>query len=247
MPVTGLLAPGYLARLAELAEPGGNRRAAARPDPWQWQDGPARPFAPGGAVSDAHTTHFCVIDRDGGAVSMTQWLIDDFGSCVVVPGTGILLNSAMHNFDPRPGRLASIGPGRRSVHHGSPLVVTDADRGLRIVVGGAGGTRIVTGLSQVLVNVLARGMDMQTAVTAPRVHDEAGAVSEADVRIGHTALDELARRHHRVAAYKAAFAAPVAARINGIEVTRDGLRGAGVDPYVPSGAAWTNSPEPTSA
>lgn len=246
-PFEGLLAKEYLARLRALVgrAPTDDRRAPTddRPDPWRWQrDAPPGSSQGQAGGADAHTTHFCIVDRDGAAVSMTQSIIDEFGSCVMVPGTGVLLNSAMHNFSPVPGRHGSVGPGRRSVHNGSPLVVTGADGRLRLAIGGAGGTRIVTGLSQVLVDVLARGRDLQSALSAPRVHDEGGSTVEVDARFGKALIDELARRGRPVATQTPVHGHPVSARINGIELTADGIRRAGFDPYVPAGAAWIDPP-----
>lgn len=243
-PFEGLLASGYLAQLRTLVAR--NRAGVGvddRPDPWQWQSGTSTgPTQHRAGGADAHTTHFCVVDRYGAAVSMTQSLIDEFGSCVTVPGTGVLLNSAMHNFVATPGRHGSVGPGRRSVHNGSPLVVTGPDTGLRLAIGGAGGTRIVTGLAQVLVDVIARGRDVQSALSAPRVHDEGGNTSEVDVRFGTAVIDELARRGRPVTPRAAAYGCPMSARINAIELTAEGVRRGGFDPYVPAGAAWTDLP-----
>jgi gamma-glutamyltranspeptidase / glutathione hydrolase len=242
-PFGGLLAKGYLAQLRTLVA-----RAPApvgvddRPDPWRWQRGTSPRPMPLAAGGDAHTTHFCVVDADGAAVSMTQSLIDEFGSCVTVPGTGVLLNSAMHNFVPMPGHHGSVGPGRRSVHNGSPLVVTGTDGRLRLTIGGAGGTRIVTGLAQVLVDVIARGRDVQSALSSPRVHNEAGTTSEVDARFGTAVIDELALRGHHLTARAPSYGYPVSSRINGIELTAQGIRRGGFDPYVPSGAAWTDLP-----
>jgi gamma-glutamyltranspeptidase len=173
---------------------------------------------------------------------MTQSIIDEFGSAVTAPGTGVLLNSAMHNFSPVPGRHGSVGPSRRSVHNGSPLMVTSPDGGLRLAIGGAGGTRIVTGLAQVLVEILARGRDVQSALRAPRVHDEGGSTSEVDARFGPAVIDELARRGP-VTTRTPAYGHPESARINGIELTADGVRRGGFDPYIAAGAAWTDPPQ----
>jgi gamma-glutamyltranspeptidase/glutathione hydrolase len=239
-PVDRLLAPEHLARLRTLVA---DDPAGRRPNAWRWQlSAPSKPTLPSAGGADAHTTHFCIVDSDGGAVSMTQSIIDEFGSAVTVPGTGVLLNSAMHNFSPVPGRHGAVGPGRRSVHNGSPLIVTGPDGRLRLAIGGAGGTRIVTGLAQVLVEVLARGRDVQSALRAPRVHDEGGGTREVDARFGPSVIDELARRSP-VTTLTPAYGHPVSARINGIELTADGVRRGGFDPYVAAGAAWTDPPQ----
>ena len=97
---------------------------------------------------DAHTSHISVVDRQGNAASLTQSIIELFGSGVVAPHTGILMNSAMRNFTSGRGRPNSAQPGGRAAHHGTPIVVTGPEGKLKLVAGGAGGSMIVTGLAQ---------------------------------------------------------------------------------------------------
>lgn len=188
------------------------------------------------APASRHTTHLCAVDDERMVVSMTQSVIDPFGSGVVVEGTGILLNSAMHNFDPRPGRLRSIEPWKRSAHFGTPLLLLGPDGGAFLALGGAGGTKVVTGLAQVLAHVVDRGWCLQDAIEAPRVHCET-AVSEIDARISRTAGDELRRRGHTVDNARSHPGAAAFARINGIEIGRDGTLSSGVDVFEHAGAA----------
>jgi gamma-glutamyltranspeptidase / glutathione hydrolase len=195
------------------------------------QPGDAWPFN-----ADRDTTHFCVVDGEGAIVSMTQSIIDAFGSGVVVPGAGILLNSAMHNFNPVPGGVGSIAPWKRSAHYGTPTIVLRPDGQPLLAIGGAGGTKITTGVAQVLVGVVDHGLGMQEAIQAPRVHNEGGS-SQVDVRVSAHVRDRLAEMGHGVEVVQSSFAQPGWARINGIMFSAPDPLSSGVDPFGDAGAA----------
>jgi gamma-glutamyltranspeptidase / glutathione hydrolase len=212
-------------------------------DPWPFEDDgpgavPAARLTPwrAGPVAESDTTHFCVVDRARTVVSMTQSIIDAFGSGVVVSGTGILLNSCMHNFNPLPGRLRSIAPWKRSVHNGVPTVVLREDGRPYLTIGGAGGTKIITGVAQILVNVLDRAWDLQDAVAAPRVHNE-GYTSQMDGRIRPEVFKRLRGMGHDLSRETPGYARPVFSRINGIAISSGGILASGVDPFGDAGAA----------
>ncbi len=116
------------------------------------------------------TTHLSVMDDAGNGVSMTHSHGGYAGACVVTDGLGFLHNAHMKLFDPLPGSVDSIVPGKRQ--GGSvPIVVSHGGEPV-MVVGGAGGTRQVTGTVQAIVNVIDHGMQAYEAVSAPRIHSE---------------------------------------------------------------------------
>jgi gamma-glutamyltranspeptidase/glutathione hydrolase len=201
-------------------------RSAVTPHP-----GDAWPY-----TADRDTTHFCAVDADGAVVSMTQSIIDAFGSGVVVSGTGILLNSAMHNFNPVPGQVGSIAPWKRSAHYGTPTIVLRPNGQPLLAIGGAGGTKITTGVAQVVINLIDHGQALQTAIDAPRVHNE-GESSQVDARFRPEVCDRLRSMGHDVEVIHSEFAQPGWARINGIHFDRPDLFSSGVDPFGDGGAA----------
>jgi gamma-glutamyltranspeptidase/glutathione hydrolase len=151
--------------------------------------------AAGARVHDrADTTHVCVVDDAGNAVSLTHTLGSASG--VVTPGLGFGYNNYMNCFDPRPGRPNSVRPGKTRVTMMTPTMVFDRDR-LRVCIGAPGGTKIVTGVLQVLVNVLDHGMTPMEAVSAPRV-DFQGDVVQAEGRIPTTVSGGLERLGYKV-------------------------------------------------
>jgi len=150
---------------------------------------------PRGVESD-RTTHVCVVDGKGNAVSHTQTLGNFFGSGVAIPGTGILLNNQMSDFSVDKKGPNSPKPGKRPASSISPTMVLK-DGKPRIIVGGAGAMRVVSSVSQILINMIDRGMDVYQAISAPRVHAQSLTLS-LESRIPPETRKELARMGYRV-------------------------------------------------
>ncbi|MBK4215033.1 gamma-glutamyltransferase [Paracoccus caeni] len=114
------------------------------------------------------TTHLTVADRDGNIVSSTHTINGLFGACFMVPGTGIIPNNYMLNYDPHPGLALSIQPGKRVPTSMAPMIVLKDGRPA-FALGLPGGVRIFPSAMQAIVNLIDHGMDLQQAVEAPRV------------------------------------------------------------------------------
>lgn len=125
------------------------------------------------------TTHVCVLDGAGNAVSLTHTLGASSG--VVTPGLGFTYNNYLNCFDPRPGRVNSLEPGKTRITMMTPALVFDGER-LGVVIGAPGGTRIVTGVLQSLLNLVDHRMTPYEAVAAPRI-DFQGVIVQAEQRI----------------------------------------------------------------
>ena len=119
------------------------------------------------------TTHVCVVDKDGNAVSMTHSL--GMPSGVITDGLGFMYNGCMAVFDPRPGNADSLAPGKSRFSSLCPTMVFDEDV-LNYVVGAPGGTQIAMGVTQVLLNSIDFEMNMLEAVSAPRVSGTSDAI-----------------------------------------------------------------------
>jgi gamma-glutamyltranspeptidase/glutathione hydrolase len=176
--------------------------------------------------SEECTTHVSVVDRQRNMVSLTHTAVSLWGSRVVVPGTGILLNNGMIWFDPEPGKPNSVAPGKRALVNMVPVL------GFRrgepyLALGAPGGRKIISAIPQVLSNLADLGLAPQAAIEAPRLHSE-GPVVEVDDRVGDKALDGLRRRGHEVAAKTETYTSLNFARPIAIRVTRKGLE-AGLD------------------
>ena len=143
------------------------------------------------------TTHVTVADADGNVVATTQTINGLFGACVQIPGTGMIANNYMFNFDPHPGRALSVEPGKRVFTSMAPMMVRRGGRLLH-ALGLPGGLRIFPSALQALVNLLDHGMSLQEAVEAPRIWTEGGAV-ELEEAFPDEMEIELVSRGHEVA------------------------------------------------
>ena len=133
------------------------------------------------AKEGTNTTHFSVMDSYGNAVANTYTLNFRYGSKIMVPGTGILLNNEMDDFSSKPGvpnayglighELNSIEPGKRMLSSMTPTIVMK-DGSPYLVTGSPGGSRIITTVLQIIVNMIDYNMNIAEATNAVRIHHQ---------------------------------------------------------------------------
>jgi gamma-glutamyltranspeptidase / glutathione hydrolase len=128
------------------------------------------------------TSHFNVVDRDGNMVAVTQTLLSVFGSRLVLPETGILMNNGMFWFDPRPGVPNSIGPAKRPLTNMCPVVVRRQGRNA-FALGGSGGRKIFPAVLQLTSMLLDYGLSLDEAWHTPRIDASGGELVGIDPRI----------------------------------------------------------------
>jgi gamma-glutamyltranspeptidase/glutathione hydrolase len=114
------------------------------------------------------TSNFCVVDSDGNMVAVTQTLLAAFGSCTMLPASGITMNNGIMWFDPTPGKPNSIGAGKRPLSNMLPTVVLDGDKPL-FAVGASGGRRIMPAVMQIISFLVDYGMPLEAAFHQPRI------------------------------------------------------------------------------
>ena len=129
----------------------------------------------------SNTTHYSVVDSSGNAVSNTYTLNFPYGVGLVAEGTGVLLNNELDDFTAAPGASNAFGlvgfeanlpgPGKRPLSSMSPTIVLKDGKPV-LVTGSPGGSRIISAVLQVVVDVLDYKMDVAAAVAAPRVHHQ---------------------------------------------------------------------------
>jgi gamma-glutamyltranspeptidase/glutathione hydrolase len=188
----------------------------------------------------SNTTHYSVVDTAGNAVSNTYTLNFPYGVGLVAEGTGVLLNNELDDFTAAPGASNAFGlvgfeanlpgPGRRPLSSMSPTIVLKDGKPV-LVTGTPGGSRIISAVLQVVVDVIDYRMDVAAAVAAPRVHHQ-WMPDEVRVERGfpEEVLSELRAKGHKVVEPLGQTSA------NSIAVTSNGLLGA-PDPRTRGAAA----------
>jgi gamma-glutamyltranspeptidase/glutathione hydrolase len=196
VPVAGLLAPGYAAERRRLIDPG---RAGVSGGE-RWSPAPLPGEVPAGrldAFATEHTTHFAVADADGTVVTVTQTLGSPFGSGVMVPGTGVLLNNLLMWCDLDPRSPAALAPGAALQTRMAPTQVFRDGRFL-LSIGTPGSYGILQTTPQMLLNVVEFGMTVQEAIEAPRVRAYRERLVDVEGRIPPATRQALAALGHQV-------------------------------------------------
>ena len=167
MPVARLVSKEYAADLRKTIRP--DRASKSAPEAFTWP------------AESAETTHVSVVDADRSAVSLTYTLEDNYGSRIVVPGAGFLLNNEMGDFNAGPGLTDKDGligtppnlaaPGKRMLSSMTPTIL-ERDGKLFMVVGSPGGRTIINTVLLTIVNVVDFGMNIQEAIDAARFHHQ---------------------------------------------------------------------------
>ena len=199
-PVNGLASRAFAAQHAGAIR---MDRAAARPirpaDPWPFESQgepperlPSKPTT--GGIKG--TSQMAAADQEGNLVTCITSVGNAFGSLVLVPGTGIFMNNAMRNYDPRPDHPNSLRPGKMPIFAVPTLAM--AKDGRAVFGGcGSGGYRITSGVMHAMMHKLDFGMDLQPAIDALRVHCQ-GQATYVDSRISAEVQRRLAEMGHTV-------------------------------------------------
>ena len=167
MPISRLVSKPYAEELRATIQLG--RASDSSPLSFEWP------------TEGTETTHLSVVDAERQAVSLTYTLEQLYGSKIVVPGAGFLLNNEMGDFNPAPdmtdieGRIGTepnlARPEKRMLSSMTPTVV-EKDGDLFMVTGSPGGRTIINTVLQTIINVIDFGMNIQEAVDAPRFHHQ---------------------------------------------------------------------------
>ncbi len=181
------------------------------------------------ASGNGDTVYLMAVDSDGNAVSWIQSLFSTFGSGLVEPTTGVVLQNRGAGFTLDESHPNVIAPGKRPFHTLMPLIVTDADGALRMTLGTPGGHGQSQFLTQVYHNVFTFGMTPQQAVEAPRYIHNRGVRISVESRVPMDVRAELERRGHEVRAIDGWSATFGGAQVILVD-PRTGVLRAGADP-----------------
>jgi gamma-glutamyltranspeptidase/glutathione hydrolase len=224
--------PDYTAELARRIDPERATPVTRHGEPPQWRQD----------IFGRHTTHIAAADAQGTWVAITATVNTGFGSKVIVPGTGVVLNNEMDDFSIQPGVPNAFGlvgaenncvePGKRPLSSMSPTIVLDERGEPSVTVGAAGGPKIISQVLLALVRCWDQGLSLADAISAPRIHhqwrpDAVDFEKTADPEL----IESLRQRGHTVSGLDAAGVTQA------IERHADGSLEAVADPRVPGKAS----------
>jgi gamma-glutamyltranspeptidase/glutathione hydrolase len=221
VPVSQLLDPKYIATRRGTIDP-----SRATPIE-QIRPGPLAPH------ESSETTHFNVIDAEGNVVAVTYTLNNSYGNGVTVPGLGFLMNDEMDDFTSKPGEpnlfgliqgeANAIQPGKRPLSSMTPTILLRGGKPF-LVLGAPGGSRIINGVLEVILNVVDFHMNMQEAIDAPRFHDQwLPDVLSVEPNISPDTIDRLRAMGHVVKVFDGSW--PTVARVEAILAENGWLEG----------------------
>lgn len=169
VPKKGLIDEDYIKERRKLIRPDRVNAEVTAGDPWKYEEkAAAAPLPQSEAREHMYTTHFSVMDKWGNMVSYTTTIEDVFGTGIMVPGYGIMLNNELTDFDAVPGGANQVEPGKRPRSSMTPTLVLKDGKPF-IAVGSPGGSTIIASVSQTILNVIEHGMPIQEAILSPRI------------------------------------------------------------------------------
>lgn len=213
VPIEGLLSKEYAAERVRLIDIQRAAEKAMHGDPWKYQADGREGARPGAGLREiqSDTTHYCVIDRWGNAVDGLQSLSGHFGSQIVCPSTGILLNNRMNYWHLDEGHANRLQPGKRVRHTMNPVMVFDGavEEGgaLNLCCGTPGADVQVQVNMQLISSIYDHGLTVAEAIHAPRwTHIQTGMTSQfphtsvdgmiGESRFGDAVFEDLTGRGH---------------------------------------------------
>ena len=209
IPLNGVISKDYAKTLqAQIDE--NKSKEYKEGDPWKYESN--------------ETTHYSIIDKEGNIVAVTFTVNGVFASGVVADGTGILLNNEMDDFDTGWNKANSIQEGKKPLSSMSPTIILKDGKPLASI-GGLGAQKIITGITQVIVQMIDYNKDIQDAINFPRIHDAYGEIKYED-RIDKNVINDLQKMGHKVVSGGEWFEYPC---IQGVTI-KDGVLRGGADP-----------------
>jgi gamma-glutamyltranspeptidase/glutathione hydrolase len=181
MPIRAMLSPAYAEAWRRTITPGQATQSSTLQRPEGFL--PPPPTEGVNRIPEKpETTHYSVMDAEGDAVAVTTTLNGGFGSDETVPKFGFLLNDEMDDFTSKQGvpnmfgliqgPANAIAPGKRPLSSMTPTIVLAKDGTVRMVLGSPGGSRIISTVANILLSVDEGGLNIQSAVDAPRFHNQ---------------------------------------------------------------------------
>ncbi|MED0667476.1 gamma-glutamyltransferase [Bacillus badius] len=174
IPIDGLLHPDYIKKRLKLYNFSFRNDQINPGNPWEFdQDKKPSGLKAQAVEVGSETTHFIAVDAEGNVAACTSSLEHTFGSGIMVPGYGFLLNNDMTDFDPSPGGINSVEPNKYPVSMKTPTLIFKDGRPF-LTLGSPGGPTIVASVLQTIIHVINYGMDVKDAIEEPRIFNGTG-------------------------------------------------------------------------
>jgi gamma-glutamyltranspeptidase/glutathione hydrolase len=183
VPINGLISKQYARDQFARIDMNRVMNGPASGDPW--------------TVESGSTTHFSVVDSQGNMVAYTKTINHFFASGITTPGTGIVLNDQMDDFDKRPGHANSIAGGKRPLSSMSPTLLLEDGKPFA-TIGSPGGSRIITTVAMLISNLVDFEMDIQSAINTPRINNYQSGPLKMEARIPVDIQNELLQMGHEL-------------------------------------------------
>lgn len=171
VPINGLLHPEYIKARQKLISLNKVNNKPTAGDPWKYESKLAN-YNQTKQPNDrkyGETTHFSVTDRWGNVVSYTTTIEQLFGTGIMVPGYGFMLNNELTDFDAVPGGANEVQPNKRPLSSMTPTIVFKDDKPV-LTVGSPGGATIITSVLQTIIHAIEYDMELKAAVEEPRIY-----------------------------------------------------------------------------
>ncbi len=151
------------------------------------------------------TSHLSAVDAEGNMAALTYTLLNRFGSCVVLPSTGILMNNAVSYFDPRPGFPTTMA-GRKRINASNmcPVIAT-VDNEAMFSIGASGANHIMPAVTQIAALMLDFGLSIEQAISHPRLDASDRGSVRVDPRLGEEIVQALSEHFELEIAQRLVF------------------------------------------
>lgn len=183
VPINGLTSKQYARDQFARIDMNSVMNGPANGDPW--------------TVESGSTTHFSVVDSEGNMVAYTKTINHFFASGITTPGTGIILNDQMDDFDKRPGHANSIAGGKRPLSSMSPTLILEDGQPFA-TIGSPGGSRIITTVAMLISDLIDFDMDIQSAINTPRINNYQSGPLKIEARIPLDVQNQLLQMGHEL-------------------------------------------------
>lgn len=187
IPVDGLLHPEYIAERVKLIHFDRMNQGVDFGNPWKYEEN-ENSFHQ--ELQGGETTHFTAVDRWGNIAACTSSLEHYFGSGIMVPGYGFLLNNDLTDFYPTEESLNDLQANKYPVSTKCPTIIFHKGKPI-MTLGSPGGPTIVASVAQVIINVLDYKMDLKAAIELPRIYNSTAPKVLCDDRLSGKVKDKL--------------------------------------------------------